>query len=156
MLLLPSCTWGEERILPRTLALRGGGELQNRDSIAPARSHGGGLCCTWQTSRAGSAFPTYPGQICPSSTAQHTPLGCLSGLLRAAPALQNEACTKWEEWTGAGAQPTSQPPVALRKCNPSFLPQKLFALVLLDFHFSTNSINSCMGLLYILFAFQPG
>lgn len=84
----------------------------------------------------------YPGQICPSSRAQTTPLSCLHGLLCAAPALQSKACTIWEEWAGAGSPVHSPTLVALRKCNPSFLPQKLFASVLLDSHFSTNSINS--------------
>lgn len=37
VLWLPSCTWGEERILPRTSAPRGGGELQSRDSTATCK-----------------------------------------------------------------------------------------------------------------------
>lgn len=32
VLLPPSCAWGEERLLPRTSAPRGGGELQSRDN----------------------------------------------------------------------------------------------------------------------------
>lgn len=34
VVLFPSCAWGEERMLPRTLAPSGGGKLQSRDSTA--------------------------------------------------------------------------------------------------------------------------
>lgn len=43
VLLLPSCTWGEERMLPRTLAPRRGGELQRRDCTATSKKSGWGL-----------------------------------------------------------------------------------------------------------------
>lgn len=126
-------------------------------ALPPARSHGRGLCCTCQTTRAGSAFLPLtlarsvlaPLPITPHLAAS---VGCyVQHLLYRMRLVQNG-----KNRLGQEGQSTAQPPAALRKCNPSFLPQKLFASVLLDSHFSTSSINSCMGLLHILFAFQPG
>lgn len=157
VLWLLSCTWGEERILPRTSAPRGGGELQSRDSTATCKKSWYGLVLHLPDQQSWNCLPPLtqarsvpaPLPITPHLAAS---VGCyVQHLLYRMRLIQNRKNRLRQE-----AQSTAQPPAALRKCNPSFILQKLFASVLLDSHFSTNSINSCMGLLHILFAFQPG
>lgn len=138
-------------MLPRTLAPRGSvGSYRVGTALAPARSHGGGLCCTCQSSRAGSAFLPLPrpdlSQLhCPAHPTQLPPWVSLC----------STCFTEWGLYKmgrmGWGWRSLVQPLVALRKCNPSFLPQKLFASVLLDSHFSTNSINSHRPLTHTIF-----
>lgn len=90
VLLPPSCTWGEERMLIRTSAPRGGGKLQSRGQTAlpSARSQHGSLWCTCQTSgSAGTFFPLprlsptqdqgWLSQVhLPAHLAWHTSMGC--------------------------------------------------------------------------------
>lgn len=123
-------------------------------ALTPARSHGEGLCCTCQSSRAGSAFLPLPkpdlSQLqCPAHLLAAS-VGCSTQHLLYRMRLVQKGKN------GLGQEVHSQPPAALRKCTASFLGQKLFTSVLLDSHFSTNSINCHMGLLHKLFAFQRG
>lgn len=97
-------------------------------ALPPVRSHGGGLCCTCQSRRAGSAFLPLPrpdrSQLpVPSTPHSAASMGCsVQHLLYRMRLVQNG-----KNGLGQEAQSTAQPPAALRKCNPfylkSFLPQ---------------------------------
>lgn len=88
-------------------------------ALLPARSQGGGSCCTCQSSRAGSAFLPLPCPDLPQLQCQHTPLSCCSvqRLLYRMRLVQNG-----KNGLGQEGQSTAQPPPALRKQNLSFLP----------------------------------
>lgn len=90
-------------------------------ALLPAGSQGGGLCCTCQSSRAGSAFLPLPR---PDLSQLQCPAHPTQLLLCAAPALQKEACTKWEEWAEAG----SPAACSTQKTKPFLFTSKAFCL----------------------------
>lgn len=157
MVLFPSCDWGEERMLPRTLAPSGGVKLQSRDSTATCKKSWWGIVLHQPRQQSWKCLPpptqarSVPAPVLSTPHLAASVVCSVQHLLHRMRLVQNG-----KNGLGQEAQSTAQHPVALRKYNPSFLPQKLFASVLLDSHFSTNSINSQTGLLHILFAFQPG
>lgn len=159
VLLPPSCAWGEERMLPRTSAPGGGRELQGRTSTAFCKNHGAcvapirpvDLQAPSSLVQVGSKASTVPVCLSAQPTQCTSASCCLQHLSHRMRLLQNR-----EKRLGQKDPSTAQSPATLSKGNPSFLSQKLFASVLLDSHYFINSINSYMGLLPILFAFQPG
>lgn len=156
VVLLPSCAWGEERMLPRTLAPSGGGKLQSRDSTATCK-WGWGTVLHQPGQQSWKCLPPLTQARSVPAPVPSTPHLAASVVCSVQhPLHRMRLVQNGKNGLGQEAQSTAQHPVALRKCNPSFLPQKLFASVLLDSPFSTNSINSQTGLLHILFAFQPG
>lgn len=119
-------------------------------ALLPAGSQGGGLCCTCQSSRAGRCLP-------PLTQARSVPTPVPS-----TPHLAAALCSTCFTEGGLykmGRMGWGRKPSCLQHIENKTLPfylKKLSASVLLDSHFSTKSINSHTGLLYILLAFQPG
>lgn len=129
VVLFPSCAWGEERMLPRKIGTKWRWEVTEQGQHCHLEEGMVGDCVA-PTKAAELEVPSspYPGQICPSCSAQHTPLSCLRGLLCAASAPQNEACTKWEEWAGAGSAVHSPTPCSTEKMQPFLFTSKTFCL----------------------------
>lgn len=154
VLLPPSGTWGEERMLLRTSAPRGGGELQSRVSVgafvAPVRpvdlqAHSCPYPGRAQHETKAASIPAAP-----ASTPHLTWCNLQRLLYR---------MSLYETGRRGWARKPSPQLNTVQHCssvNPSFLPLKLFASVLFDSYYFINSINSCTDLLHISFAFQPG
>lgn len=140
-------------------APRGGRELQGGTSTAFCKNHGAcvapvrpvDLQAPSSLVQVGSEASAVPVRLSAHLTQCTAASCCLQRLSHRMRLLQNK-----EKRLGQKDPSTVQFPATPSKGNPSFLSQKLFASVLFDSHYFINSINSYMGLLPILFAFQPG
>lgn len=158
---LPPALGEEGRMLPRTSAPRRGGESQSRDSTAACKKSAWGLVlhlsdqwiCRHLPPCARVGSDTRPWVGLPQLQHQHASLGTPPQVATCSTALQNEACRNREKGLGQSPAQHAAPP---RKCNPSFLSQKLFASVLSDSCYFINSINFLHRLLRLTFAFEPG